>query len=297
MSRKQSGGFAVIYALIFVAAVSALSVGFFTVIKNFYDREAAVELESQFSRVVKDFPKLIQIKLSKIQSETDFEYFLRNESSYSFSDQEFDINVSLKPMNDRIIFADMFDIASGNIKPDYLRVFSQTLDFYGLRYKPLFLAMLQDGVDKDVFEREPFSELSKKDRAFQDGEIESYDKLQKIVAGYKLETGDTAIDAIDWRLFFNFYKKPAQYFVDCKIMTSEVYSFIAAYSDDPFYDCTGFEKSKNYEKFKTSFSIISFNPKSPYSFLVDVNISKNKTQHLEKKFIYESGSKQITLVR
>lgn len=75
MSQKQSGGFAVIYALIFVAAVSALSVSFFTVVKNFYDREAAIDMESQFVRLTKDFPTLIETKLSKIKTETDFEYF------------------------------------------------------------------------------------------------------------------------------------------------------------------------------------------------------------------------------
>ena len=157
--------------------------------------------------------------------------------------------------------------------------------------------MLRDPVDKDGYEREPYSELSKKYRDFQDGEFATYEKLQKVISGYKEETGDIAIDAIDWKLFFNFYKNSSRYFVDCKIMAPEVYSIIGAYSDDAFYDCAGFEKSKNFEKFNKSFSIISFSPKSPYSFLVDVNISKNKTQNLEKKFIYESGSKQITLLR
>lgn len=297
MSQKQSGGFAVIYALIFVAAVSALSVSFFTVVKNFYDREAAIDMESQFVRLTKDFPTLIETKLSKIKTETDFEYFLRNETNYTFDSNEIDVNISIKPINDKIIFADMFEPNSGEIKSDYLKVFSDTLDFYGLKYKPLFLAMLQDAVDKDGYEREPYSELSKKYRDFQDGEFATYEKLQKVISGYKEETGDIAIDAIDWKLFFNFYKKPSRYFVDCKIMAPEVYSIIGAYSDDAFYDCAGFEKSKNFEKFNKSFSIISFSPKSPYSFLVDVNISKNKTQNLEKKFIYESGSKQITLLR
>lgn len=123
--------------------------------------------------------------------------FLRNETNYTFDSNEIDVNISIKPINDKIIFADMFEPNSGEIKSDYLKVFSDTLDFYGLKYKPLFLAMLQDAVDKDGYEREPYSELSKKYRDFQDGEFATYEKLQKVISGYKEETGDIAIDAID----------------------------------------------------------------------------------------------------
>ncbi len=297
MSRKQSGGFALIYAIVFVGAVSAMSVGLFTVVKNFYDRRANIELESQYFRILKDFPTTLEQKLSKIKNESDFEYFILYNTEYEFSSGELKIKISAKPIKDKMFFSDVFDVGSGNVREEYSKMLSQTLDFYGIKYKSLFLSMLQDSIDADRFERELGSELSARYRNFQDGEIESYDDLKRIIEFYKLETGDKNIDSIDWRVFFNFYKKPAKYFVDCKIMAPEVYSIVSAYTGEGFYDCAGITTSKNFEKFKKSFSIISFDPRSPYSFLVDVNISKNKTQNLEKKFIYESGSKQITFLK
>lgn len=296
MPASKKNGFALLYAIIFIAAVSSISVGYFVVVKNFYERESAIDLDSQYIRILKDFPPVIENKLSKIVTETDFEYFLQNELVYNFSKDAVDINITIKPLNDKIYFSDMFD-ANGNVKSDYDYVLSEMLDFYTLRYKSLFLSILQDAVDADQFEREPYSEISKKDRSFQDGSYDNYDKLAKVIKYYKEQTGDNSIDAIEWRIFFNFLPKPENYFVDCKIMPAHVYALFSVYGEENFSDCQSYENSKNFDKFKKSFNIISFNPKAKYSFLVETNITKNKTQNLEKKFIYESGSKKITYVR
>jgi hypothetical protein len=293
---KRKKGFALIYALIFIAAVSSISASYFGVVKNFYDREAELDLEAQYIRVIKEFPPVIEKKLSLINTETDFEYFIANELFYSYNKDNLDINISLKPLNDKIFFADMFD-SNGDIKKDYEYVFSQMLDFFGLKYKSFFLSLLQDAADSDQLEREPNSEISKKDRTFQDGPYENFEKLEKIIKYYKEQTGDTTVDAIEWNIFFNFYKKPDNYFVDCKIMPAHIYALFSTYGEEEFYDCESYQNSKNFEKFKKSFNITNFNPKAKYSFLVEVNISKSTTQNLEKKFIYESGSKKITLIR
>jgi len=297
MLASKKNGFALLYAIIFIAAVSSISVGYFVIVKNFYDRESKIDLESQYIRLLKDFPPVIEDKLSKIKTEADFEYFLRNELAYHFAKDNIDINITIKPINDKIFFSDMFD-EGGNIKSQYGYVLSEMLDFYAIKYKKFFLDILQDAVDSDQFAREPDSEISAKIRSFQDGPYNSYDRLAQVVTYYKEQTGDDAIDSIQWPVFFNFYQKPQEYFIDCKIIPPHVYSLLSAYGDTTnFYDCQSFENSANFEKFKKSFNIISFNPKAKYSFLVETNITKNKTQNLEKKFIYESGSKKITYIR
>jgi hypothetical protein len=296
MLHKTKKGFALLYAIIFITAVSALSVGFFSTIQNFYNREADIQLQSQYIAILKDFPTVIEKKLSTINSEEDLDYFLQNYTNYHFEQKNLKIDISIRPINDKVFFSDMFD-SNGNFKADYATILSDVLDFYGLKYKSFFIALLQDAVDTDNSEREPYSEISNKQRDFQDGPIESQEQLKKIIKYYKEETGDESIDSISWDLFFNFYKKPDKYFVDCKLMTPYMYSLMSSYAEEDFYDCKTLESAKSFENFNKSFSIISFNPRSPYTFIVDVNITKNEKQKLGKQFIYESNSRKISFIK
>ena len=91
--------------------------------------------------------------------------------------------------------------------PEYILLFDRILQSENVQNKELFIAMIEDTLDKDLDERIPGSEIALYDKRFAQGSIENYKKFQMIIDHYVLVSEDPNIYKIPWRDILNFYSK------------------------------------------------------------------------------------------
>jgi len=93
------------------------------------------------------------------------------------------------------------------IDPDYVLLFDRILQVANVADPDLFIAMIEDTLDKDLAERIPGSEIALYDKRFAQGSIENYNKFKVIVDRYVRITKDPNIYKIPWRDILSFYSK------------------------------------------------------------------------------------------
>ncbi|BCD68956.1 hypothetical protein [Nitratiruptor sp. YY09-18] len=93
------------------------------------------------------------------------------------------------------------------LNPNYILLFDRILQNANVLNKELFLAMIEDTLDKDLQERFPGSEIALYDKRFAQGSIENFAKFQKIVDHYIGLTEDGNINTIPWKKILGFYSK------------------------------------------------------------------------------------------
>ena len=91
--------------------------------------------------------------------------------------------------------------------PDYILLFDRILQSANVQSKELFLAMIEDTLDKDLDERIPGSEIALYDKRFAQGSIENFKKFWMLVKHYVLLTADPNIYTIPWKEILGFYSK------------------------------------------------------------------------------------------
>jgi len=93
------------------------------------------------------------------------------------------------------------------LNPDYILLFDRILQSANVQSKELFLAMIEDTLDKDLNERIPGSEIALYDKRFAQGSIENFQKFWMLVEHYVLLTEDSNIYKIPWKDILGFYAK------------------------------------------------------------------------------------------
>ncbi|SMC10185.1 hypothetical protein [Nitratiruptor tergarcus] len=93
------------------------------------------------------------------------------------------------------------------INSHYILLFDRILQNANVLNKELFLAMIEDTLDKDLEERFPGSEIALYDRRFAQGSIENFQKFQKIIEHYITLTQDGNINKIPWVKILGFFSK------------------------------------------------------------------------------------------
>ncbi len=91
--------------------------------------------------------------------------------------------------------------------PEYILLFDRILQSANVQSKELFLAMIEDTLDKDLDERIPGSELALYNKRFAQGSIENFKKFWMLVEHYVLLTADPNIYTIPWKKILGFYSK------------------------------------------------------------------------------------------
>ena len=114
-----------------------------------------------------------------------------------------------------------------SINPDYVLLFDRILQSKNVQNKELFIAMIEDTLDKDLEERIPGSEIALYDKRFAQGVIENYKKFSMIIDHYVRLSEDPNIYKIPWKKIISFYSKT----VDFNYITPELLSYLLPYLD------------------------------------------------------------------
>ncbi len=113
------------------------------------------------------------------------------------------------------------------INPDYVLLFDRILQSKNVQNKELFIAMIEDTLDKDLEERIPGSEIALYDKRFAQGTIENYKKFAMIVDHYVRLSEDPNIYKIAWKKILSFYSKT----IDFNYIEPELLGYILPYLD------------------------------------------------------------------
>jgi len=114
------------------------------------------------------------------------------------------------------------------INPDYVLLFDRILQSADVLNKELFIAMIEDTLDKDLEERIPGSEIALYDKRFLQGKIENFKKFEMIMEHYMKLTQDGSIKKIGWRDILGFYSKK----IDVNYISPLLVRYIIPYADD-----------------------------------------------------------------
>ena len=113
------------------------------------------------------------------------------------------------------------------INPDYVLLFDRILQRADVLNKELFIAMIEDSLDKDFDERVPGSEIALYDRRFRQGSIENFKKFDMLIKHYILLTEDGNINKIPWKSILSFYSKE----IDINYISPILVEYILPYED------------------------------------------------------------------
>ncbi len=113
------------------------------------------------------------------------------------------------------------------INPDYVLLFDRILQSKNVQNKELFIAMIEDTLDKDLEERIPGSEIALYDKRFAQGAIESYKKFAMIIDHYVKLSEDPNIYKIPWKKILSFYSKK----IDFNYIEPKLLDYILPYLD------------------------------------------------------------------
>ena len=93
------------------------------------------------------------------------------------------------------------------LSADYILLFDRILQNAEVQNKELFLALIEDSLDKDLEERMPGSEISLYNKRFSQGQIENYKKFQMLIERYVKLSEDPNIYKIPWKEILSFYSE------------------------------------------------------------------------------------------
>jgi len=93
------------------------------------------------------------------------------------------------------------------IDPEYVLLFDRILQTFNVQNKELFIAMIEDTLDKDLDERIPGSEIALYDKRFAQGSIENEKKFRMLIDAYIRLTEDGNIKKVPWEEIVSFYNK------------------------------------------------------------------------------------------
>lgn len=130
------------------------------------------------------------------------------------------------------------------IDPNYVLLFDRILQTYNVQNKDLFIAMIEDTLDKDLDERIPGSELALYDKRFAQGSIENERKFQILVDSYVRMTEDGNIKKVPWDDLLSFYAKR----IDINYISPKLLRFILPYLDEEAIRKLTNERDRLYEK-------------------------------------------------
>jgi len=130
------------------------------------------------------------------------------------------------------------------IDPNYVLLFDRILQTYNVQNKDLFIAMIEDTLDKDLDERLPGSELALYNKRFAQGSIENKKKFQLLIDSYIQMTEDGNIKKVPWDELLSFYAKQ----VDINYISPKLLRFILPYLDEEAIRKLTSERDRVYEK-------------------------------------------------
>ena len=114
------------------------------------------------------------------------------------------------------------------LNPDYILLFDRILQSENVQNKELFIAMIEDTLDRDLQERIPGSEIALYDKRFAQGAIENYKKFQMIIDHYVLLSEDPNIYRVPWRKILSFYSKK----IDFNYISPLLLKYMVPFFDD-----------------------------------------------------------------
>jgi len=114
-----------------------------------------------------------------------------------------------------------------SLNPDYILLFDRILQTADVQNKELFLALIEDTLDKDLDERMPGSELSLYNKRFAQGKIENYKKFKMLIDQYIILTEDANIYKIPWKDILSFHSSKT----DFNYISPKLLEYILPYLD------------------------------------------------------------------
>ncbi len=132
------------------------------------------------------------------------------------------------------------------INADYVLLFDRILQSVNLQSKELFLALLEDTLDKDLEERIPGSEIALYNKRFAQGQIENFQKFCMLLDRYVELTEDPAIYEIPWREILGFYSKQ----IDFNYISPTLLRYILPYLDPETIKALTTGKKMGFAKWK-----------------------------------------------
>ncbi len=216
--------------------------------------------------IVQNASKEVQQKKSLIQTAAfvhDIAKILKEKSGDINSSDGLELLMSL-PIDltsDEIEAHISFDSAAKGVNPnnffkkernktvlnyDYILLFDRILQTNNVQNKELFLALIEDSLDKDLDERIPGSEIALYDKRFAQGSIENYRKFMMLVDHYVLLTEDPNIYTIPWKEILGFYSKR----IDFNYISPKLLSYMLPYLDIESLKKLTTDKKMNYGDWK-----------------------------------------------
>ena len=132
------------------------------------------------------------------------------------------------------------------INPDYVLLFDRILQSENVQNKELFLAMIEDTLDKDLDERIPGSEIAFYDKRFAQGSIENFKKFMQIIDHYVRLSEDGNIYKIPWREILSFHTKK----IDFNYISPKLLHYMLPYLDSEGIKKVTTAKKINYTDWK-----------------------------------------------
>ena len=132
------------------------------------------------------------------------------------------------------------------INPDYVLLFDRILQSENVQNKELFLAMIEDTLDKDLDERIPGSEIALYDKRFAQGSIENFKKFMQIIDHYVRLSEDGNIYKIPWREILSFHAKK----IDFNYISPKLLHYMLPYLDSEGIKKVTTAKKINYTDWK-----------------------------------------------
>ncbi|WP_201338764.1 MULTISPECIES: hypothetical protein [unclassified Nitratiruptor] len=232
--------------LILIVAISSLiAVGLHIVqsaSKEVQQKKALV----QIATFVHDIANILKQKSQDINSSDGLEILIS--LPIDFTSDEIEVHVS-------------FDSAAKGINPNnffkkeqnktvlnynYILLFDRILQTNNVQNKELFLALIEDSLDKDLDERIPGSEIALYDKRFAQGRIENFQKFMMLINHYVLLTEDSNIYTIPWKKILGFYNKK----IDFNYISPKLLSYMLPYLDIESLKKLTIDKEMNYDDWK-----------------------------------------------
>jgi len=114
------------------------------------------------------------------------------------------------------------------IDSDFVLLFDRILQTYNVQNKELFIALIEDTLDKDLDERIPGSELALTNRRFAQGAIENRAKFDMLIEAYIRLTEDPNILSVPWEEILSFYAPQ----IDLNYISPTLLRLILPYLDE-----------------------------------------------------------------
>ncbi len=151
------------------------------------------------------------------------------------------------------------------INSDFYTILEKILKDYDVDNITLFMNLLLDTLDNNLFELEYRSELALYERNFLNGEIKGFNQFSKIIDSYILITGDLNINRVPWDKLISFSNKK----LDFNFITPELLKYLVTdLSSVELFELTN-EKLMSYDEE----SIKEYLSEEQIEFLKKFNVS------------------------